>query len=193
MAEQTLCDILNKYGHIGTGQGTDKNCTHSYGETYEELFHKIRYDNNNILEIGYCGGYGLLSFSEYFPNSIIYGVDIRDSCTGFIKNNSRIKALVGDSLSDDFINNNINTQFDIIIEDASHLPHDQVNTFLKYNKFVKPGGIYIIEDIPKNNLDFVYNSIMNSATSNNFIIKVIDLTGIKNRFDDILIVLTKQS
>jgi hypothetical protein len=124
-------------------------------------------------------------------NAKITGIDIKDSCNPDAKTNNRINPLVGDSLSDDFITNNINSQFDIIFEDASHIKEDQVNTFLKYNKFVKPGGIYIIEDIPAQNLDFVYNSLNIPEINKNFSIDIVDLTSKKDRYDDILIIFKK--
>ena len=42
---------------------------------------------------------------------------------------------------------NKKVEFDIIIEDASHMLKDQVLTLFMYFKLLKPGGIFIIEEI----------------------------------------------
>ena len=40
----------------------------------------------------------------------------------------------------------ISLNFDIIIDDGSHMSSDIVNSFLTYFQLLKPGGIYIIEN-----------------------------------------------
>ena len=43
-------------------------------------------------------------------------------------------------------------KFDLIVDDGSHLVHHMMTTFNCLFKYVRPGGIYIIEDIKKNEL-----------------------------------------
>ena len=40
-----------------------------------------------------------------------------------------------------------NIEFDFILDDGSHIMQNQYNTFINYFKFLKNGGLYIIEDI----------------------------------------------
>ena len=40
-----------------------------------------------------------------------------------------------------------NIEYDIILDDGSHRMHDQQITFAKMFKSLKPGGIFIIEDL----------------------------------------------
>ena len=49
---------------------------HGYIQNYENYFEKIRNGNLKILEIGIADGKSLLTWSDYFKNSIIVGIDI---------------------------------------------------------------------------------------------------------------------
>lgn len=179
-------DILQKYSSIDTRYGTDKMTSHSYQDVYNELFYKYKNTCRNILEIGFDGGFALQSYSEYFMNAIVYGIDIKDNRASNV--NPNIKVYIGDACSDESINH-FNTEFDIIVEDASHLPEHQIQHFKDYSKFIKKGGVYIIEDVHENAINRVVNEI--SSYASEFTYKIYDLRHIKNRFDDIMIVYTK--
>lgn len=187
-----ISDIFDKFGSRDNGIGTDKTTSHSYGETYNKLFTPIKDDVKSILEIGFCGGFGLKAYSEYFPNATIYGIDITDRWTKDIcRNNPKINLLIGDATKYEIINH-FNTSYDIIIEDASHNPQHQIRHFQDFHKFVKPGGYYIIEDVDQKYLDAVLGETKKISDVNNFECVVYDLRTIKNRFDDIMIVFRKQ-
>ena len=49
---------------------------HQYIKVYESYFEKIRDEKLKILEIGIADGKSLLTWSDYFKNSIIVGIDI---------------------------------------------------------------------------------------------------------------------
>jgi hypothetical protein len=182
--------ILSKYSSIDTRFGTDKITSHSYGDAYNNLFSERKDSCTKILEIGISGGFGLKAYSEYFTNADIYGLDIEDSIVADIKNNSNIHICIGDA-KDNSIINTFPYEYDIIIEDASHIPADQIQHFKDYSQFVKPGGIYIIEDVNQNALNSVLNETSHHASQNGFTVELIDLRHIKNRFDDILIIFKK--
>jgi selenocysteine-specific translation elongation factor len=186
-----ISDIFKKYNAVDTVQGTDKITSHSYDYIYNELFLKYKDSCSKFLEIGFSGGFGLQSYSEYFKNATIYGIDIKDDRDSNIKHNSNIKVYIGDAKSEETINH-FQHEFDIILEDASHLPEDQIQHFRDYSKFVKSGGVYIIEDVHQDNIDVVFNETNFIAIENNFKSRVVDLRHIKNRFDDIIIIFEKQ-
>jgi len=98
---------------------------------------------------------------------------------------------IGDATLQDTVEY-FNNTYDIIIEDGSHLPEHQIQHFKDYNKFVKNGGVYIIEDVAGKNLEVVKTKTTEIANNNNFTTEVIDLRNKKNRFDDILIVFRKK-
>jgi len=112
---------------------TDKNTSHSYINTYEYLFWNKKYNNNNILEIGIGepkynkqNGGSIKLWNDYFPNSIVYGLDILDisNVNEEIINKDRINLITSTNAYDanfienTFIKNNI--KFDILIDDGPH-------------------------------------------------------------------------
>ena len=85
----------------------------------------------------------------------------------------------------------LNTYFDIILDDASHFQHHQIQTLDIFLPYVKEGGIYIIEDIdPANDQEGRLREI---ATKHNYTMTwhdLRDLTPVR-RFDNIMAVFIK--
>jgi len=185
-----ISDIFDKYGAINTHQGTDKTTTHSYGKVYNKYFSSIRESTESVLEIGIDSGMALQAYSEFFINAQIYGIDIGDNVKQSVKDNRRVNLYFGDATNQDVVNH-FNTEFDIIVEDASHKPEHQIQHFKDFNKFVKPGGYYIIEDVNGQYYSKVLEETKKIA-NNDFECIVHDLRREKNRFDDILIVFRKK-
>lgn len=149
---------------LGEFNSSDK-VFHKYTEIYEELFAPIRYLPVRILEIGYARGRGTRMLAEYFPRAVIHSFDIDpdqksyDNLTKALK--KRIKIYRGDQSDPNSIQNVLQKiydgprnelkrgyrQFDIIIDDGSHNPEHQQISFKKLWPEVKPGGLYIIEDM----------------------------------------------
>ena len=100
---------------------------HGYIQKYESYFEKIRDEKLKILEIGIADGKSLLTWSDYFKNSIIIGIDIH-KINIFEKNLDRnnIEVHRGSQSDQSFIEEIISkyTEFDIIIDDGSHLSKD---------------------------------------------------------------------
>lgn len=184
--------ILKYYEAVDTTRGTDKNTSHSYGPVYDSLFLKYKDTTSNILEIGISGGHALLAYADYFEKGSIYGLDIEDNCNYKSKIHKRIKLQFGDAKSEQVIKNYEGKQFDIIIEDASHLPDDQIRHFMDFNQFVAPGGIYIIEDIEEKHIDYVSGVLKPYSERHGFECNILDLRTVKGRFDDILLVFKKK-
>ena len=78
--------------------------------------------------------------------------------------------------------------WDVIIDDASHLPMHQLQTLEIFGPLIKSGGYYIIEDIV--NLD-VAQVLYEAGTKLGFDVTLHDLRPIKNRADDIMLVMKK--
>jgi predicted O-methyltransferase YrrM len=100
-------------------------------------------------------GASLLMWKEYFTTSEIYGFEYNNHLINNFKqkfNNDRI-SLSNIDVTD---KNNIikafselNQLYDIIIEDTTHQFEDQIRVIENVYKYLKPGGILIIEDIFK--------------------------------------------
>ena len=127
-------------------------------EHYLPLYHKHfkQYRNDaspknkiKLLEIGIFMGGSLDLWNAYFgsENCEIYGVDINPDCKQF--ENDNIKILIGDQDDEMFLDSIVNTTgpFDIIIDDGGHRMHQQIISLEKLFSHVKPGGIYLCEDI----------------------------------------------
>ncbi len=183
----SFTDILDKYSSHDTGFGTDKNTTHSYGNVYNQLFEKYKISASSILEIGFDCGASLQAYSEYFENAQIYGIDIRDNMNNLFKYNPRITTLIGDATDPNNVNH-FDKEFDIIIEDGSHLVEHQIQHFRDFYSKVKKDGLYIIEDVNEMVSQQLENNVRPFAEKNGFTLEIVDLRQLKNRFDDILFI-----
>jgi hypothetical protein len=146
---------MNNFNEISIKYQTDKGSesptgAHHYSEFYDRWFSPIKDKVTDICEIGVWDGCSLKAFEEYFPNAQILGLDLDDKS---YLNSDRIKTLQLDQgnalqLNEVFKFINLqNRQFDLILDDGSHnITHQQL-TFGKLFSLVKPGGMYIIEDL----------------------------------------------
>ena len=121
----------NKLSSIAGLYKTDK-LEHGYTSVYENYFERLRDEKLKILEIGIADGKSLLTWSDYFKNSKIIGIDIHKIDTKE-KNLDRanIKVHQGSQNDENFINEIISKygNFDIIIDDGSHLRKDVIKSF----------------------------------------------------------------
>ena len=123
---------------------------HGYIQKYESYFEKIRDEKLKILEIGIADGKSLLTWSDYFKNSIIIGIDIHK--INIVEKNldrNNIEVYQGSQGDQSFIEELISkyTEFDIIIDDGSHLSKDVKKSFELLFPALKDNGLYIVEDM----------------------------------------------
>jgi len=121
---------------------------HGYGNFYEKYFDKIKNKNLNILEIGSFYGNASASLFFYFKNSFLYAADIFPDL--FRYKSTRVDNFFVDSSNEVSLEKNIINipiMFDIIIEDASHSFKDQIISLFLLFKKIKPGGLFIIEEL----------------------------------------------
>jgi predicted O-methyltransferase YrrM len=153
-----LCEIGRKYDTDKSSQRNNVTNTrhcHPYTLFYENLFRNKKNENLKIAELGILDGSSLLMWREYFTNSQIYGFEYNNDLINNFKrkfNNDRItlsnidvtnKYSIAKSFSD------LNILYDIIIEDTTHQFEDQIRVIENTYKYLKPGGILIVEDIFK--------------------------------------------
>jgi len=122
-------------------------------EIYENFFKKRKYDKLNLFEIGIGGlndpnrgGSSLKIWEEYFPNALIYGLDLYKKN---IKSTDRLKIYQGSQTDKKILDliHNDSGDFDYIIDDGSHINNHQIKTFKLLFSKLKDGGLYFIEDI----------------------------------------------
>lgn len=178
---KTLTEIFTEIGHFGEDIGcNDKNSTHTYTETYDKLFEPFR-NGCNFMEIGLALGDSIKLVDRYFENSTILGVDISVVFTPEQYRND-VRIIETDATKADFIRHVEGLEFDIVIDDGSHMEQDQMASFELLKHKMKSGGLYIIEDI----LAIDQNRKRFEKLHDNC--EVIDMRHLNGRFDNVLIV-----
>lgn len=164
-----LCEIGK---HCDTDKSPQRNNVnnyrhcHAYTLFYDGIFRNNKNDNLKIAELGVAYGSSLLMWQVYFPHAEIYGFELYEEYINNFKknfNNERIILANLDVTKKDCIIktfNDLNIFYDIIIEDTTHQFEDQIRVIENTYKYLKPGGILIVEDIFKsyNEIDY-YNRL----------------------------------
>jgi SAM-dependent methyltransferase len=132
---------------------TDKHHEHNFFNLiYSDLFKELKNDVKKFVEIGVYDGESIRLWRDYFLNAEIYGLDITpenaDNRLGSIKRD-RLNLLKMDqsNLEDISLFCSQHNDIDVILDDGSHRMFDQQITLSKMFRSLKPGGIFIIEDL----------------------------------------------
>ncbi|NTV91648.1 MAG: glycosyl transferase, partial [Clostridiales bacterium] len=121
-----------------------------YLEEYDRQFLPYRDKAVNLLEIGIQNGGSLEIWAKYFGNGQnIVGCDVNAICAGLRYDDPRVQVVVGDINSDATEKTIISytDAYDIVIDDGSHMSGDIVQSFCRYFRLLKDGGIYVVEDL----------------------------------------------
>jgi SAM-dependent methyltransferase len=162
-----LCDLMNRYG----SNKADR-VNHTYTPFYEAMLRDE--DIRFVFEAGIgsqnpsmpyqmqahnLSGGSLRAWREFFPNAQIFGADL-DPDVLFCE--ERIETFQLDILSVDSIHEMwssiqqrlpVDARFDLIVDDAHHSFRANTTFFANSFEILRPGGIFIIED-----LDTHYNN-----------------------------------
>ena len=179
---KTLVEIFDKIGnHTGIDIGAnDKNGIHTYCETYDKLFKPFQ-KGCKFMELGLALGHSVDLFDQYFENSEITGVDISLIFEPKEYKN-KVDLILADATMPNILERLGDKTFDIIIDDASHVTIDQINSFNLLKGRMNKGGLYIIEDILSWDIE---HSKYKQLHDN---IEVVDMRHINNRFDNMLLI-----
>jgi hypothetical protein len=129
-----------------TGKGIWK-WTH-YFEAYHRHFQSFIGKDVHVLEVGVYSGGSLEMWREYFgPKCHLYGIDIREECKALEDESTKI--FIGDQASHAFWANFRREvpKLDILIDDGGHQPEQQIVTLEEMLPHLRPGGVYVCEDI----------------------------------------------
>ena len=112
------------------------------------LLKDLRDEPVQLLELGVQNGGSLEIWRKYFHHyeAQIFGVDIDNNICKLIFP-SGVKTFCFDLASEEIHNWRIGREFDIIIDDASHINSHMTFDFTVLFQNLRPGGIYIIEDV----------------------------------------------
>jgi len=154
-----LCKIAKLYG-------VDKLTGHSYTPEYHSLLNHLCDTPIKMLEIGignmelmkpytvdyYKPGASLRMWRDYFPSGEIFGCDIvpeviftEERIKTFLVDQSNSVSLLQLMMTIKGVSNV--TEYDIILDDGSHIEEHMRLSFKTLWPYLKKGGIYIIEDI----------------------------------------------
>ena len=121
-----------------------------YLREYERLFAPWRDQPIRFLELGVHRGISMQLWREYFPHATIVGLDSETPPANFPAE-PRFHFLHGGQDDPALLRRAIEAaggQFDVVLDDASHLGAITARSFaFLFEHGLRPGGIYIIEDL----------------------------------------------
>jgi hypothetical protein len=119
-----------------------------YFDAYDRHFRQFRGREVHVLEIGVYSGGSLDMWRDYFgPKATIYGVDIEPDCRVYEKDG--VKIFIGDQADHSFWRE-FRRQvpaLDIVIDDGGHRAEQQIVSLEELLPFLRPGGVYLCEDV----------------------------------------------
>jgi len=123
----------------------------SYFGHYERNLspYRSRSDEVALLEVGVQNGGSLEAWKKFLGEKArIVGTDI-NPVTGLLNLPDLVSSFVGDATDSEWARRLCEAKgpFDIIIDDGSHKNADIIKTFSLFFSSVKPGGLYICEDL----------------------------------------------
>lgn len=149
--------------------------THVLTDAYHRYFSPRRSAVADVMEIGVFEGHSLTMWADYFRAAHVLGVDhftgvqgtgrrqgprnpiqkVRASIRKWDEDagnaSARITLHTADQADVSSLRRLVSSlgsrRFDVIIDDGSHQPLDQLNSFFLLFALVRPGGVYVIEDI----------------------------------------------
>lgn len=172
---------------------SDKNTSHSYIDYfYEEEFSKYQDKPISFLEIGINNGSCFEMWKNYFTKAKkIVGIDVRED---FVFPVFRFLKGVTYHFCDAYDKNFVDTlpQFDIIIDDGSHLMEHQIQFMEFYLSHLNSGGVMVVEDIDVAKYPSIKETLISMVKDNNEVsYEWLDLRHVKGRDDDVMLIIKK--
>lgn len=165
---------------VAARHGTDKGTEHTYMPVYQLLVGRLR--TPTILEIGVGRGASLRMWRELFPAAVVHGVDIDPDVSAAAGDLTGCEVRVGDATDLRFVAAAWpRAFFDLIVDDGSHEPRDQILSAVWCWPLLKPGGLHVIEDVRPETVEYLTQ--LGGL--------LLDHREVLKRFDDVLFVRRK--
>lgn len=185
---RTIGAFFTEFGSdkdAGTGRkpGTPERPTgHTYGPVYDELLTPRWREITALLEVGVLGGASIRAWRAWLPDRCrVVGIDNNLIC-GRIPGAELFQA---DSMSAESVAAALgDSTFDVVIDDGGHALHEQKATFENLWPRVRPGAIWITEDL------------QGIEAANWFVergAEIIDRNHLSGRWDDVLAVIRRST
>ncbi len=123
---------------------------HYFDIYHRHLNHLRNRDNLVVLEIGIYSGGSIDMWQDYFgPSATIYGVDIESACRAYER--PGVHVLIGDQADPTFwrrvLADGTLPAPDVVIDDGGHNALQQRITLEELLPRIRPGGVYLCEDV----------------------------------------------
>jgi hypothetical protein len=119
-----------------------------YFPIYDRHLGRFRGRGAGLVEVGVLGGGNLAMWRSFLgPDSHVYGIDIDPDCRELARDG--VEIFIGDQGDPSFWRHFLEgePEFDIVIDDGGHLAPQQALTLQYLLPSLRPGGVYICEDI----------------------------------------------
>lgn len=140
-----------------------------YFDLYHQHLHKFIGKDVHVVEIGVFSGGSMDMWKEYFgPLCQISGIDLEEACKVYEGN--RVRIFIGDQEDRGFWQRfrSDAPPVDVLIDDGGHTPEQQMVTLEEMLPHLKPGGVYICEDVHGSNNRFAAFTAELSAAMNDY-------------------------
>ena len=129
-------------------ESSDKFYWHRYLDAYAPAFRRLG-DASLVVEFGVLRGDSVAWLAECFPQATVFGVDIVPPRAEWPVSPriTYLRADQGDRGAIGALLERLPGRPDLIVEDGSHVPRHQVNCLVEGFSRLRPGGLYVLEDI----------------------------------------------
>jgi len=125
-----------------------------YFAIYDHCLSKFYNKKISFLEIGVQNGGSIEVAQNLFDSaSSISGLDIDERCLNVKNVLQNVNIFIGSQVDEKVLNKIVNVHnknFDVIIDDGSHVQSHMIFTFTRLFQFLNDGGVYLIEDTHTN-------------------------------------------
>ena len=191
-----LREIIAYYdinGHEKDG-GTDKDTFHSYIEMYERFLAPLIDKPATIAEVGIQYGGSMLLWQDYLPKANFIYLDNIDAVHSKIYDSLDLKRstiFFEDAYTQEAaakVKKLARKGIDLIIDDGPHTLESQCQFLSLYLPLLAKGGVAIIEDVQSTD----WFAVLEQHVPEGYVFEIIDLRGVKGRYDDLVFAVTKQ-
>lgn len=120
---------------------------HHYLPYYWMHLRDIREQVRVVVEIGVESDRSVRMWEAFFPNATIVGIDVNPACRAY--ESGRVRIFIGPQQDTAFLARclaDIGAPPDVVIDDGSHRPADQMITFNYLFPRLSDHGVYVVED-----------------------------------------------
>jgi hypothetical protein len=149
LTKDTLLDELSR---LALQHGSDK-VHHGFTAFYDRVLEPVRAQVKTLVEIGVLEGASLCMWRDYLPNAQIHGMDITPLR---LDAGERVRLYQGDQTNRADLAGlafQFGEQADVIVDDGGHTMGQQQTTLAALFPSVRPGGIFIMEDLHTSFID----------------------------------------